>query len=161
MLNSMKKTVTLFGILVLLMGCSNVSSTTQPNNNPSAVAVASQPSTSEENNSASNGDLIGKKIKIYSDKWQVEIEYLTPQKLRWKNVTPGATPKQADAAMSYKRLNDYQHFVSWIEEDGYTISKIVDTKAMMVYEYVSYKSDKSPLGGREGRYVEGKIEFVN
>lgn len=157
----MKQIITLFGLSILLIGCSNVSNTTQPNNSPSAVAVASQPSPPGENNSVSNGDLIGKKIKLYSDKWQVEIEYLTPQKLHWKNVTPGATPKEADAAMSYKRLNDYQHFVSWIEEDGVTISKIVDTKAMKVYEYVSYKSDKSPLGGREGRYVEGKIEFVN
>ncbi|HEY9852821.1 MAG TPA: hypothetical protein V6D28_25330 [Leptolyngbyaceae cyanobacterium] len=157
----MKKLVTLFGILILLMGCSNVSSTTQPNNSPSAVAVATQPSPSGENNSASNGELIGKKIKIYSEQWQVEIAYLTPEKLHWKNVTPGATPKEADAKMSYKKLNDYQHFVSWIEEDGVTISQVVDTKAMKVYEFASYKSEKSPLGGREGRYVEGKIEFVN
>ena len=105
--------------------------------------------------------LIGKKGKIIYDNFIAEVSYLSDSSLHWKTTgIKDGKVNEGDEKIFYKRLSENQHFLNWIEADGFVISQIIDTKKMTVDAFGSF-SNEQDSGGRTGMLLNGKFEFVN
>lgn len=115
----------------------------------------------ETMNSIHDFTLIGKKAKITYPEFIAEPEYLSDSTLHWKttNSNTGAVAT-GDEKMFYKPLGNGLFFLSWIEQDGLTVSQVIDLNQMTVTGFGSWHDEESERGRRSGGMLEGKFEFV-
>lgn len=104
--------------------------------------------------------IIGKKALLVYPDFKAEVEYLSDSTLHWKTTSPDGKVNEADETVFYKKLNDHQFFLNWIEADGLSISQVIDAKAKTVTAFGTYADDKSPRGKRSSMHLEGTFEFV-
>ncbi len=111
---------------------------------------------------STSGDytLIGKKgLLVYPD-FKAEVSYLSDSTLHWKTTTPEGLVNEGDETVFLKKLNDHQYFLNWIEQDGLSISQVIDLKAKTVTAFGTFADEKSSRGKRSGMNMEGTFEFV-
>lgn len=105
--------------------------------------------------------LLGRKAIIDYGHFKVQAEYFANNTFHWKTTFPTGQLREDDEKLSYKKLSDEQHFLSWIEKDGLTVSQVINTKEKTVSSFTSYPDEKSERGNRAGTALEGKIEFMD
>lgn len=96
---------------------------------------------------------------MYPD-FKAEVHYLTDSTLHWKTTSADGKINEADEKMFYKKLNEHQFFLNWIEADGISISQVIDTKAKTVTAFGTVADEKSPRGKRSSMNLEGSFEFI-
>lgn len=131
--------------ITLLTACNNNSNKTD--------------NTTSTPNSTENYELIGKKATLVYPEFKAEVNYLSDSTLHWKTTTPDGKVNEGDEKIVYKKLNDHQYFLNWIEKDGLSISQVIDTKENSVMAFGTYADEKSPRGKRSGMTLEGSFEF--
>lgn len=145
---SSKSAVTRIG-LVLLFGL--------------ATACKHQPDSSTRvsvRNVAADDALFGRRARIEYPEFVAEVSYISAGELRWRATAPDGTVTEGLETPLYRRLSENQHFLSWIEKDGFTVSQVIDTKKLLVVGFGSYSDEMSQRGRRAGTLLEGKIAFI-
>lgn len=99
--------------------------------------------------------LVGKKAKLVYPDFEAEMEYLSEDQLHWKTVSETGEISEGVEKASYKQLNASQFFVSWIEQDGISVSQIIDMKEGKVFVFLTYADENSPRGKRAAQFIEG------
>ena len=108
-----------------------------------------------------NLTLIGKKAKIIYPKFIAVAEYLTDSTLHWKTTdNKTGTVATGDEKMVYRPLGNGLFFLNWIEQDGLTVSQVIDLNQMTVTGFGSWHDEESERGRRSGGLLEGSLEFV-
>lgn len=105
--------------------------------------------------------LIGKKGLLVYPEFKAEVSYLSDSTLYWRTTMPNGQVNEGHENMFFKKLNNYQYFLNWIEQDGFTISQIIDLKAKTVTAFGTFADEKSQRGKRSSMKLEGSFEFVN
>jgi hypothetical protein len=103
--------------------------------------------------------LVGRSAMITYPSFSVEISYLSTQKLRWKSKNSKGQLREETESISCKALNEHLFFVSWIEQDGFTVSQVIDTKKMEVNSFATSSAPDMP-SGRKPIILKGRFEFL-
>lgn len=115
--------------------------------------------TTTETADAKDYALIGKKgISTFPD-MKAEISYASDSTMHWKTTNSKGEINEGDEKFSYEKLTDNLHFLNWVEENGYVISVVINTKDKKVNAFVTYADEKA-RGKRGSIAREGKFEFV-
>ena len=91
---------------------------------------------------------------------KAEVQYISASKLHWKTTDAKGAIAEGDEQYYYKALTENLHFLNWIEQDGFTVSQIIDTKNGTVKAYWSFADEKSDRGKRDSSFVDAKFDFV-
>ncbi|OPC66496.1 hypothetical protein BAY13_17345 [Elizabethkingia bruuniana] len=105
-------------------------------------------------------ELIGRKAVLTYPDFKAEMSYLTDSTLYWKTTRPNNITGEGNEKIVFKKLSNHQYFLSWIEQSGFTISQVIDTKAKTVTAFGSFADENSNRGQRSGIGLEGSFEFV-
>ncbi|RZK40028.1 MAG: hypothetical protein EOO90_16620 [Pedobacter sp.] len=142
----MKKLTLLFASSIiagiLFTACNN------GNSNSSEATSAKEKETSE---------LIGKAGLVTFPQFKVSERFVSDSVLHWQIVDEKGTVTEADEKISFKKLNDHQFFVSWIEKTGLTVSQVLDVKNQIATAFVSRDDEKSERGQRSANFLEGSF----
>lgn len=131
------------------MGCTDKDKNSQHHESPS-----------EADSKAIDYSLIGKKGKIVYPQFKAEVSYLTDSTLQWKTTDNNGVVHEGTETIVYRKLADNLHFLNWIEQDGLTISQVIDTKKGTVHAFASMKDEKSTRGNRSAMTLDGTFEFI-
>ncbi|AJA67593.1 MULTISPECIES: MoaF-related domain-containing protein [Myroides] len=117
------------------------------------------PSEIAESTSASHtSTLIGHKAEIQFPEMKATIEYTSTDTLHWSTVGENGAVNEGDEKMSYKALGEDLHFLNWIEQDGFTVSQIINTKTGEVTAFWSYDGADHK---RESQFVTGTFRLID
>lgn len=107
-------------------------------------------------------DLLGRSaiIKFDSVGATAEVSYSTDAMLDWKLTDQEGAVTNGTETMSYYKIADGIHFISWIEETGFTVSQIVDANKGTVKAFWSFADEASPRGGRTSLFLDGSVQFI-
>lgn len=104
--------------------------------------------------------LIGQQALLTYPEFKAEVSYLSDSTLHWKTTTSEGKISEGSEKVFYKKLNDHQYFLNWIEQDGLSISQVIDVKEGKVTAFGTFADDKSPRGKRSSITLEGTFDFV-
>ena len=146
----MKKiSLLLVAVPLLLLSCKQGDSTAKETQASEAI----QASESQES-------LIGKKgILTYPD-FKAEVTYKSENQLHWKTVNAEGVVSEGEETISYKQVGDHLFFVNWIEQDGLTVSQVIDTQKGQVDAFLSYADQASSQGERSANFIQGTFQFA-
>lgn len=116
--------------------------------------------TNSESINSESFSLIGKTGKLTFPESTAEVNYLTEDSLHWKFTDNKGVVTKGVEKLYYERLTENKHFLNWIEQDGWTVSQIIDTKEGTVKAFWSFADESSTRGKRASMFVDGKFEFV-
>jgi len=105
--------------------------------------------------------LIGKKGILTFPSAKAYVTYSSEKKLEWKTIDNNGQETFGSEILFYKQLNDHTHFLNWIEEDGFTVSQVINTKNKTVKAFWSYQDENSPRGKRGSSFTDATFEFEN
>ena len=104
--------------------------------------------------------IIGKTAKIKFPAIEAHVTYISETELKWQTVGKDGKEMAGSEKISYKRLSDGLHFINWVEQDGFTVSQVIDSENGTVTAYWSFAYDKSTRGKRASQFVDAKFEFL-
>lgn len=148
----MKKIMIGMTLMAILASCQKNENKPQNKENDSTVVTTEQ---------QEDYTLIGKKGLLVYPEFKAEVSYLSDSTLHWKTTQPDGSVHEGDEQIFFKKLNDHQYFLNWIEQDGLSISQVIDVKAKTVTAFGTFADDKSPRGKRSSMNLEGTFEFIN
>lgn len=140
----MKITIFLFCAVVVFTSCNNTPEKDKTTTNP-----VDKPSI----------EIIGKQAILTYPDFTAEVSYLTDSTLHWKSKNGEGKVAEGHEKVSYKRLNKTQFFLNWIEQDGVTVSQVIDPEQKKATSYVSFPDENSKRGNRTAMFIEGVFEF--
>lgn len=103
--------------------------------------------------------LLGRRGKMVFPDRTAEVEYVDEHTLHWKTTDKNNVVLQGTENIDYVQISEHQFFVNWIENTGFTVSQIIDTKTGEVRAFWSFNDAKSQSGGRSSTFVQGTFEF--
>jgi phenolic acid decarboxylase len=105
---------------------------------------------------------VGMTLEVkYVTGYHFMIEYLSDNTMRWTSLverTDGA-PMVGEETFYLHQQADEIYTLSWIEENGISVSQNLDLKNMEVYAFMSW-NEPSARGGRAVLSHEGKLAFL-
>lgn len=102
--------------------------------------------------------LLGKTLRLKYDTGLIaEVSYISEDKIHWETFEEGKQTGESDELATYLPLNDGQFFCSWIEEDGTTVSQVIDLKKMKITAILTV-AEKEAKSGRATMFLQGDIE---
>jgi len=109
--------------------------------------------------SDSHEELIGRKgILTYPD-FEAEVIYKSDNQLHWKTTNAAGVVSEGDETISYKKIGNHLFFINWIEQDGLTVSQVIDTQKGSVDAFLSYADEGSSQGKRSSNFIQGTFQF--
>jgi hypothetical protein len=102
-------------------------------------------------------DIFGTTVTITFPEFSVDETFVSDSLLHWKIQLPDGSLSEEDEKISYKKLNEDLHFVSWIEKTGLTVSQVLDTKNGTATAFVSHHDDNSERGQRSSNFFQGTL----
>lgn len=103
--------------------------------------------------------IIGKTATISFSQFKVEETFVSDTVLHWKIVDEKGVVTEGDEQVSFKKINDNQFFVNWIEKSGLTVSQVLDPENGTVVAYISRSDANSDRGQRAANFLEGTFKF--
>ncbi|MBB6130827.1 MoaF-related domain-containing protein [Mucilaginibacter lappiensis] len=151
----MKKTIiTYSGVLaiaIFLAACNGNNKT----GNGSDTTTKSTVAASHENSI----NIIGKTGTVTFPQFSVDETFVSDTTLHWKIVDEKGGVTEGDEKVSFKKINDNQYFVNWIEKTGLTVSQILDSNKGTATAFVSRADEKSDRGKRSANFLEGSFKL--
>jgi hypothetical protein len=107
-------------------------------------------------------DIIGKTATLaFPNGFKVDETFVSDTTLHWKLTNEKGEVIEEDEKVSFKKINDNQYFINWIEKSGLTVSQIVDPKNETVVSFISTADEKSERGKRSANFLEGTFKIKN
>ena len=140
----MNKTLTLAVLSALLFSCNCPKNDKEMN-------------TTENTQSISDFTLIGKKAKLTYPELTAEVQYISETQIHWKTTDKSGNVAEETDALTLKPLGNGQFFLNWIENDGTTVSQVIDTQKKTVSAYLTFSDE---TGKRVSQFLEGTFEIM-
>ena len=105
--------------------------------------------------------IIGKNAVVTFPEMEAHVTYISETKLKWQTVGKDGQKMSGTEEVSYKRLSDGLHFINWIEQDGFTVSQIIDSEHGTVKAYWSFADATSSTGQRSSQFVDAKFRILS
>jgi hypothetical protein len=121
--------------------------------------AAAAPASEAAADSEKQLEIIGKTGTIAFPEFKVDETFVSDSILHWKIIDEKGQVIEGDEKVSFKRLNDHQFFVNWIEKTGLTVSQVLDIKNKTATAFVSREDKKSDRGQRSANFFEGSFEI--
>ncbi|GAA3580598.1 phenolic acid decarboxylase [Kribbella ginsengisoli] len=84
-------------------------------------------------------DIVGQKVQVtYENGSQYEVEYLSPDKLRWTALAGETAGNSGVESPVITELGDDRYWLNWLEDDGTTISQVLDLASATLTEFTTY-----------------------
>ncbi|WP_460484572.1 MoaF-related domain-containing protein [Capnocytophaga sp. HP1101] len=74
----------------------------------------------------------------------------------WKTTDDKGQVAEQTNALTLKSMNPTQYFLNWVEDDGTTVSQVIDTEKGSVTAFLTYDDGS---GKRVAQLLEGSFEF--
>lgn len=105
---------------------------------------------------------VDKSVELkYETGFHFRVDYLSNNRLRWtslKERTDGA-PMTGEETFYWNQQTDNIFTLSWIEDNGFSVSQNLDFDKMVVYAFMSWNDEKE-RGGRAILDHCGTIKFI-
>ncbi|WP_460484466.1 MoaF-related domain-containing protein [Capnocytophaga sp. HP1101] len=101
--------------------------------------------------------LVGKQALLKYPALTAEVQYLSDTQIHWKTTDDKGQVAEQTNALTLKSINPTQYFLSWVENDGTTVSQVVDTEKGTVTAFLTYDDN----GKRVSQLLEGSFELKN
>lgn len=102
--------------------------------------------------------IIGKRVTLTYPMMTAQVHYLSDKQLEWKTIDKEGNVATGKENISYKRLGPDKFFLNWIEEDGVTVSQVLDMKKKIITVFMSYADKEHGRGGRAAEFFEGTVK---
>lgn len=142
--------ITLLLSIALFIGC-------QTNDNKTSNEKVTEGEVSKD----VSYEIVGKTSIITFPEFSVEETFVSDSILHWRIVDEKGTVTEEDEKISYRKINNNQFFVNWIEKSGLTVSQVIDPKNGTATAFVSRADEKSERGQRASNFFQGTFEFKN
>jgi len=106
-------------------------------------------------------EIVGKSGTVTFPQFQVVETFISDSVLHWKLKNEKGEIMEEDEKISYKKLNDHQFFLNWIEKSGLTVSQVLDVQNGTATAFVSRPDDKSDRGHRSSMFLKGSFKLNN
>ncbi|WP_010252224.1 MoaF-related domain-containing protein [Myroides injenensis] len=143
-------------LLTLMLGITLVSCQTKQTKEETSLTEVKSDSVAKE--AETKYLLIGRKGEIQFPEMKATIEYTSETSLHWSTVGKDGKINEGDEKLSYKRLSDELYFLNWIEQDGFTVNQVINTKTGEVTAFWSYNDEN---GQRASSFVTGTFKYVD
>lgn len=102
--------------------------------------------------------IIGKRVTLTYPMMTAQVHYLSEKQLEWKTIDKEGNVATGKENISYKRLGSDKFFLNWIEQDGVTVSQVLDMKKKIITVFMSYADEDHGRGGRAAELFEGTVK---
>jgi len=102
-------------------------------------------------------NIIGKQAILKYPTLTAEVSYLSEKEIHWKTTDDKGQVAEQTNALTLKSINATQYFLSWVENDGTTVSQVIDTEKGTVTAFLTYEEG----GKRVSQLLEGTFELAN
>ena len=86
------------------------------------------------------------------------MHYISENEIHWKTTDKEGKTADEKNPLVLKPISETQFFVNWIENDGTTVSQVVDVEKKTVSVFLTYTDEK---GKRLSQSLEGTFELKN
>jgi hypothetical protein len=104
-------------------------------------------------------NIIGKTGTVTFPQFSVDETFVSDSILHWKIVDEKGSVTEGDEKVRFKKINESQYFVNWIEKTGLTVSQILDSNKGTATAFVSRADEKSDRGKRSANFLEGSFKL--
>ena len=144
----MKKATYMLAMVALFTACDCPNKTCVANTHtPTTEAVATPAPV----------NIIGKQAILKYPTLTAEVSYLSEKEIHWKTTDDKGQVAEQTNALTLKSINATQYFLSWVENDGTTVSQVIDTEKGTVTAFLTYEEG----GKRVSQLLEGTFELAN
>lgn len=145
---SMKKATYTLAMIALFTACDCPNKTCEANTQtPTTEAVATPAPV----------NIIGKQAILKYPALTAEVSYLSEKEIHWKTTDDKGQVAEQTNALTLKSINPTQYFLSWVENDGTTVSQVIDTEKGTVTTFLTYEEGSK----RVSQLLEGTFELAN
>ena len=102
-------------------------------------------------------NIIGKQALLKYLALTAQVSYLSEKEIHWKTTDDKGQVAEQTNALTLKSINSTQYFLSWVENDGTTVSQVIDTDKGTVTAFLTYDEE----GKRVSQLLEGTFELAN
>lgn len=110
--------------------------------------------------SSSELSLLGRTARIIYPEFEAEVSYYKDSTLTWKIRESDDLVRSGTEQVEFRDLGAGIYFLNWLEEDGISVSQVIDIKRNEVKAFITYSDPGSIRGARGTSFVEGKIQFL-
>jgi hypothetical protein len=99
----------------------------------------------------------GKRVRItYPSGLEVEAEYVSPEKVRWKAVAGPPAGTTGENAMHSAEVAPGVFFLNWIEDNGLAVSQVLELSASTIMTFVTFDTPD----GRSSSFQQGTVQVI-
>ena len=102
-------------------------------------------------------NIIGKQAILKYPALTAKVSYLSEKEIHWKTTNDKGQVAEQTNVLTLKLINPTQYFLSWVENDGTTVSQVIDTEKGTVTAFLTYEEG----GKRVSQLLEGTFELAN
>ncbi len=112
---------------------------------------------------SSNGEekplaFVGKTVILrYDSGLEVKAHYPSATELAWEALAGPAKGQRGDEAIEAVQVAPEVFFISWLEEEGTSVSNVLDLGTKRVYAFVTFESGEK---GRRSLFDRGTVEVL-
>lgn len=129
----MKKATYILAMVALLTACNCPNKQCEANTQtPTTGAVATPTSV----------NIIGKQALLKYPALTAQVSYLSDKEIHWKTTDDKGQVAEQTNALTLKSINPTQYFLSWVENDGTTVSQVIDTEKGTVTAFLTYEEGR-------------------
>lgn len=145
---SMKKATYTLAMIALFTACDCPNKTCEANTQtPTTEAVATPAPV----------NIIGKQAILKYPALTAKVSYLSEKEIHWKTTNDKGQVAEQTNVLTLKLINPTQYFLSWVENDGTTVSQVIDTEKGTVTAFLTYEEGSK----RVSQLLEGTFELAN
>ncbi|WP_304337182.1 hypothetical protein [Capnocytophaga leadbetteri] len=144
----MKKATHMLAMVALFTACDCPNKTCEANTQTTTTEVLTTPTPV---------NIIGKRAMLKYPALTAEVSYLSENEIYWKTTDDKGQVAEQTNALTLKSINATQYFLSWVENDGTTVSQVIDTEKGTVSAFLTYEEG----GKRVSQLLEGTFELAN
>ena len=100
-------------------------------------------------------NIIGKQALLKYPALTAQVTYLSDKEIHWKTTDDKGQVAEQTNALTLKSINPTQYFLSWVEDDGTTVSQVIDTEKGTVTAFLTYEEG----GKRVSQFLEGTFQL--
>ncbi|MDO4880024.1 MAG: hypothetical protein Q3983_01975 [Capnocytophaga sp.] len=100
--------------------------------------------------------LIGEKATLVYPSLTAEVHYISENEIHWKTTDDQGQVAEQKNTLVYKPINATQFFLNWVEDDGTTVSQVIDTEKKTVSAFLTYSDE---TGKRIAQFLEGTFQI--
>ena len=148
----MKKAISMLAIAALFAACDCPNKKCEDNKQCEANT---QIPTTEAVATPTPVNIIGKQALLKYPALTAQVSYLSDKEIHWKTTDDKGQVAEQTNALTLKSINPTQYFLSWVEDDGTTISQVIDTEKGTVTAFLTCEEG----GKRVSQLLEGTFQL--